>query len=281
LSIKSREGFTLVELLVVIVILGILATSALAFFSDRAELARQNTDLANLRILNGATEQYRFSNTNTLFSVPGATDEVRMQALVDGGHILDAPQTLVKNTQFAWSFDDHLWIIIEGDPIVIGFTDALAGSAITYTDFLTKSSNWSVNGSNYTPNNWNGYLEKLLETGDVASNSRPPDPAPGSQGSNTIGYQNPYGNNNQLVANVDNWNNWWKSNYPNPAIIITRDSRFAHASSDPFVQNNVDNLRGSMIFYKDNSAPNSETQVYYVREDGSRSALVPLEEVLP
>ncbi len=60
--LKSKGGFTLVELLVVIVVLGILSGIGVQQFGNVQERAKQTADLANLRLLNGATQMLAYEN---------------------------------------------------------------------------------------------------------------------------------------------------------------------------------------------------------------------------
>ena len=107
-----KAGFTLVELLVVIVILGILASAAIITLGDKSEAAKHSVDLANVRMLNGATELFLMDRpANTLFSDPLASDEDRLSALVDNNYVLRKPLPQVKGNSFLWSIGDRLWVL--------------------------------------------------------------------------------------------------------------------------------------------------------------------------
>jgi type II secretion system protein G len=59
---KNQKGFTLVEVLLVVVILGILAAVALPRFLTTRTESQLRTCQANLSAINGAIEEYHFMN---------------------------------------------------------------------------------------------------------------------------------------------------------------------------------------------------------------------------
>jgi type IV pilus assembly protein PilA len=59
---RKEEGFTLVELMVVVLIIGILVAIAIPVFNAASASARKSACQSNLRTLDGATEQWVAAN---------------------------------------------------------------------------------------------------------------------------------------------------------------------------------------------------------------------------
>lgn len=80
LANRNKKGFTLVELMVVVVIIGVLVAIAIPIFQGVQERARVNSDLANARILNGATAMWMAETEDatqsavTMVDLTGGTD---------------------------------------------------------------------------------------------------------------------------------------------------------------------------------------------------------------
>ncbi len=65
---KKDEGFTLVELMVVVLIIGILVAVAIPVFNAASGTARERTCQANMRTIEGAVEQYLAADAGNLRS---------------------------------------------------------------------------------------------------------------------------------------------------------------------------------------------------------------------
>ena len=60
--LKHQEGFTLVELMIVVVILGILAGIGVQQYNEVQEKAREGVDKANRKMIENAIELYQLIN---------------------------------------------------------------------------------------------------------------------------------------------------------------------------------------------------------------------------
>ena len=65
-ALKNDKGFTLVELMVVLVIIGILVAIAVPIYNKTQDKAKETACQANLRILEGAVAQYQLDNDGAL-----------------------------------------------------------------------------------------------------------------------------------------------------------------------------------------------------------------------
>ena len=88
-----RKAFTLVEILIVVVILGILAAIVVPQFTNATQDAQAGNIKAQLDTLNNQIELFR-ARTN---AYPDLTGDTPWQAMIDGGYIKAAPKNPFNN----------------------------------------------------------------------------------------------------------------------------------------------------------------------------------------
>ena len=83
---KKEEGFTLVELMVVVLIIGILVAIAIPVFNSASGSARLKTCQSNQRTIEGAVQQYLAGNPTLTWSAD----------IIDGTDVLTTGSAYIK-----------------------------------------------------------------------------------------------------------------------------------------------------------------------------------------
>ena len=78
------KGFTLVEILIIVIILAILATIVIPEFSDASDDACESAVKSDLRSIRGQIELYRYQHLNTFPSKQGFVEQMTSKTHPDG-----------------------------------------------------------------------------------------------------------------------------------------------------------------------------------------------------
>lgn len=108
----KRKGFTLIELMIVIAIIGILAAMAIPNFKKARESAREKACYSNIRVILGAVEMYNMDNTAMM-------DSLAVNSLVSGHYLKSEPSKPEKDCTYLGnnlSGDGYVYCNIHGDP---------------------------------------------------------------------------------------------------------------------------------------------------------------------
>src|SRR5271167_4869800 len=73
-NVNRKSGFTLVEIMIVVAIIGLLAAIAIPNFVRARTTSQMNACINNLRLIDEAKQQWALEQRQNTGSTPGATD---------------------------------------------------------------------------------------------------------------------------------------------------------------------------------------------------------------
>jgi type IV pilus assembly protein PilA len=128
-TIRSNKGFTLVEIMIVVVIIGLLAAMAIPAFQKVRRDSMKKTMVNDARIVSNAAQQYFMDKAVTTVSssiLVGSATSNYVKALSKGNAFVNDP--LITDTSYtfgvsnglvgtsAMTFDNEGHLIATGDP---------------------------------------------------------------------------------------------------------------------------------------------------------------------
>lgn len=108
---KNRKGFTLIELMIVIAIIGILAAIAIPNFRKARQQARQKACQANMRVILGAVEMYNMDNSAGMDALADGDATTSAGTLVSARYLrapVTRPETACSYTGTAMLSDGQI-----------------------------------------------------------------------------------------------------------------------------------------------------------------------------
>ncbi len=120
ISRRARHGFTLIEILIVVVILGILAAIVIPQFTDAAAEASRSNLQSQLQTIRSQIELYNVQNPATPYDAATLTDATFWDPLVQNNYLQTFPKNPLQNGTTAVGAGPGVgigwyWAVINGD----------------------------------------------------------------------------------------------------------------------------------------------------------------------
>jgi type II secretion system protein G len=96
---RNNKGFTLVELMVVLLIIGILVAIAIPIYNSTQAKAKERACEANLRTLDGAAAQYHAANEGWPNDINNLVPD----------YIQNTPKCPTNNGNYVWDSTNHIF----------------------------------------------------------------------------------------------------------------------------------------------------------------------------
>ena len=127
---RSQSGFTLIELMIVMAIIGILATLAIPSFVVAVKHAREAVLKEDLQTMRSAIDSYTMDKQKA----PQSRDD-----LIQDGYLKSIPEDPMTHSKDTWVTDssDALYSLDQTEP---GINDVHSGSELTGSDGQPYSS---------------------------------------------------------------------------------------------------------------------------------------------
>jgi len=99
---RNRKGFTLVEIMIVVAIIALLAAIAVPSFINARAKSMQASCFNNMRLLDGAMQQFALDNSNTVATtmaqLVGTNGYIKDTPVCKGGGTYTLPTDLASKT---------------------------------------------------------------------------------------------------------------------------------------------------------------------------------------